>query len=177
MGIESLIYRKGIRIAQADAIESTERGHGHVDLGRQRRRATVVSREDLASEKVCKRQSFHVCMWILEGHQSSFSLARRISMHAAAAKLTREREGSWVEDADGPQSGNGGRDGLGRKRRAFRGGVLGSGNMVMVTIGFSHEGKATCCVETTSICTPVWLGFCCVISGCSSRHRAYPWGR
>jgi len=48
-------------------------------------------------------------------------------MHAAAAKLTREYEGSWVKDANGPESGNDGRDGLGTdgKRRLFRGGVLG----------------------------------------------------
>lgn len=58
-------------------------------------------------------------------------------MHADAAKLTREREGSWVEDANGPESGNGGRDGLGRARSVVSRWVfLGVGDMVIVTIGF-----------------------------------------
>jgi hypothetical protein len=49
-------------------------------------------------------------------------------MHACCGQAHdgREWEGSWVEDANGPESGNGGRDGLGRARGVclFRGGVL-----------------------------------------------------
>jgi hypothetical protein len=60
--------------------------------------------------------------------QGSFSLARCIKMHACCGQAHdgREWEGSWVEDANGPESGNGGRDGLGRARGVclFRGGVL-----------------------------------------------------
>jgi hypothetical protein len=66
-------------------------------------------------------------MWTV-GFRVHSALRGALTCTLAAAKLTREREGSWVEerkDANGPASGNGGRDGLGReKRRLFRGGVV-----------------------------------------------------
>lgn len=48
---------------------------------------------------------------------------------AHAAKLTRMQADFWVASASGPESGNGGRDGLGKWVCVFRGGVLWAGQI------------------------------------------------
>ena len=94
-------------------------------------------------------------------------------MHADAAKLTREREGSWVEDANGPESGNGGRDGLGGREALFRGGVLGRGRYGNSNNWLFLLELHSCCVETNSICTPTGIarGLLCDIGQLEQAQR------